>query len=143
MAASADFVVATVGACPATWLTTDAWEDTAGETLPTTPRAAAVQAAACAFRACTSTLWTPQITLCGWLLPGPYNIALPNLAWVAICPAVLPFPYSFVEFDDAGATVLWLVVFDGLTPALTLVCACNVVLVGTVALTVERAEPPP
>jgi len=42
-------------------------------------------------------------------------------------------PYSFVWFDDAGATVLWattVVRLDGFTPALALVCAWTVVLAG-------------
>ena len=142
MAAAAAFVAAAVGACPATELTADATADAVVAGVDVTA-GVVVQRAACAFRACTSTICGPQLALCGWLLPGPYSVALPKPAWVAICPAVWPLPYSFVWFDDASAKVLCEVVFDGLTPALTLVCACNVVLVGTVALTVEREEPPP
>src|SRR5204863_463780 len=42
--------------------------------------AAGAHLAACAFRACTSTSCGPHSTLCGWLLPGPCSVALPNLA---------------------------------------------------------------
>jgi hypothetical protein len=86
--------------------------------------AGVVQRAACALRACTSTMCGPHAVLCGWLLPGPYSVAFPNPACVAICPAVWPLPYSFVMLDEAGAVVLWprvtLVVLDGLTPAVGL-----------------------
>jgi len=44
--------------------------------------------------------------LCGWLLPGPCRTVLGAAPfWIAICPAVLPLPYSFVLSDDAAACV--------------------------------------
>ena len=57
--------------------------------------------------------------LWGWLLPGPCRIvdgAAPFA--IAICPAVLPLPYSFVLFDEAASWVSFAVLFDGFTPSL-------------------------
>jgi hypothetical protein len=76
-----------------------------------------------AFSACTSTecLLPGQSTaLCGWLLPGPFSM-VSELApfFMAIWPAVLPFPYSLVLVDPAGAAVFLLVLVVELdfTPA--------------------------
>jgi len=42
--------------------------------------------------------------LCGWLFPGPCRTVLGGAPlWIAIWPAVLPLPYSFVFVDEAAA----------------------------------------
>ena len=85
--------------------------------------AAAHELALCAFSACTSNVgFAPGHTgLWGWLLPGPYRLVVALAPFcMAICPAVLPLPYSLVWVEPAMAFVFFpvaLVVELGFTPA--------------------------
>jgi hypothetical protein len=97
----------------------------------------------CAFSAWTSTSWPPAhgAALCGWLLPGPCRTVLGFAPLcIAIPPAVWPFPYCFVSFDDAGACVSCAVVFEGLTPSAGAGSAAVVVVVAAVVVAAGGAS---
>jgi hypothetical protein len=85
----------------------------------------------------TSCLRPHGVTLCGWLLPGPWSVAPAPPRETATCAAVAPLPYffdvsGFVDdppgalddgvhvaapgFPPTAHDVFFAVVFDGFTP---------------------------